>query len=1046
MAQSAPVKTAIGFGSNVIKDVKAIGSDVSDVISGDKSAMDVFQSTFFNEGGYSFDTKTKVTNDHREKRRQLGDELKTLGGWEQAKDIVGGLWGMGKQKVFGTDVTDKLVPGVDPKAFNDNLDTMRADIDQNMKAINDITSSDPKFKEFRDFNDNIKNQYLKDRNLTTVQDEADFEAFKQSEYSKLDPMTQQKLAIQEQGLYSKTEALRKETEQKQEQMRAYLNTNIRADGTKTGEQVYNDIQKESENLVKGNKLFELTAKIRGIASDDVDEELAKDSNTIAGISPAFKEMKDAVIDLHAADIQYEASIAGMNDIPDNEAYADKFKEGADMLQKVRMDMLRTYAQMDKAGEFKGMSEVDRNDKALAVAYKRLTPEEQQTIAQHQTIKSQINQNIQAFQTGQDIESHNNMKAVLDGLAYQGAVIDSWFNRIFENVPGEVPYFVKKEMRPITYSNEGMLAKGGSMLAYNADTLLSLGASMKLANLPIKGVDEGVNFLAKVADKGMSGIKVPLKWGFTDGYLSIVPKAVKTINESVLSGAATDTIVDNVMAQAPDKTNDDFNLITGMLFDVGIMPGAELGFEKLGKSLSKNNNSIMWKYMKGEEKDQAIKEMQQSLSKKFGKEITEDQAKGLMESAATIATKGFNAADVDNMFGKPGELYKFIKPNLEGLKANDLDEVLAPNGLHLKKESFFGMSKDDLSMLSANMDRVNELAKSADDNDIKMKMIQQNHMDNLLNTMEQYATGKGSVQYNQVTLMPEGQMKSKGILDDFYEDRKDLLNKIQVVKSNKVVPLDQEEKEAAIYELDKAMYNFQSKYGNSRVEARIELTPVNNPNKTISIAFKDLESLDGLQNKSLQDMIREGNVTAKDGTILIDEKAMPGRGGAYKIKLQTKADEYVSGFFKKEINPAVTQYVMDRGLDPAIAGQIATTMRNFFNGGKVTFDYIAKIEDMEVAKKETKALGEMIQKQFEKFIGSDNVGKQLYINDIPGLPLIKSKDIDEKQMLYQGGAIIDHVSNLEKPFTIAYGNAHSSKTDIDKKLSAIFYITMGKDIS
>lgn len=48
----------------------------------------------------------------------------------------------------------------------------------------------------------------------------------------------------------------------------------------------------------------------------------------------------------------------MNDLPDNEKLALKFKEGADVANKYRLDFARTLGLMGNNPEFKGMSEVE----------------------------------------------------------------------------------------------------------------------------------------------------------------------------------------------------------------------------------------------------------------------------------------------------------------------------------------------------------------------------------------------------------------------------------------------------------------------------------------------------------------------------------------------------------------------------------------------------------------------------------------------------------------------------------------------------------------
>lgn len=210
---------------------------------------------------------------------------------------------------------------------------------------------------------------------------------------------------------------------------------------------------------------------------------------------------------------------------------------------------------------------------------------------------------------------------------------------------------------------------------------------------------------------VSGIKI----GFTEGKLAIIPTAMKGLSSSMISGAATDPIFDNLMIQAPNKTTEEFNQFTNVLFDATLFTGGEgvlRGIKGAKEVYNTTANSIMWKHMNGDEQT-ATKEMVELFKTKFQKEFTEPQVAGIMRDGEKTFRALYNSAEIDAMFKKPGELFQFIKKNIEGMDANGIDEVLAGNGFGIRRNVLVGMSKSDFSDISnlikiKNMEATNDM--------------------------------------------------------------------------------------------------------------------------------------------------------------------------------------------------------------------------------------------------------------------------------------------------------------------------------------------------
>lgn len=120
---------------------------------------------------------------------------------------------------------------------------------------------------------------------------------------------------------------------------------------------------------------------------------------------------------------------------------------------------------------------------------------------------------------------------------------------------------------------------------------------------------------------------------------------------------------------------------------------------------------MWKKLNGEDKI-AVEQMKDLFKIKYNKELTEPQITGILNEGEKTLRGMYNPADIDMMFKKPGELYRFIKTNIDGMDANGIDEVLSGNGLGIRRNVFLGMSKSDFSDMMnlikvKNMDAVSD---------------------------------------------------------------------------------------------------------------------------------------------------------------------------------------------------------------------------------------------------------------------------------------------------------------------------------------------------
>lgn len=120
----------------------------------------------------------------------------------------------------------------------------------------------------------------------------------------------------------------------------------------------------------------------------------------------------------------------MKDLPDNEKLALKFKEGADVAEKYRLDFARTLGMMGNDPQFKGMSEVEKRERIQKIAYDRLSPEDKQKWREQEGVITGISQLREYGQMKSRAENLNPM-AFLDGMSLIGSTVQSWVDRVYD---------------------------------------------------------------------------------------------------------------------------------------------------------------------------------------------------------------------------------------------------------------------------------------------------------------------------------------------------------------------------------------------------------------------------------------------------------------------------------------------------------------------------------------------------------------------------------------------------------------------------------------
>jgi hypothetical protein len=531
----------------------------------------------------------KITDDDR----VLAKESKDISGWQMAKDIGWAFWDMGKNAVVGSPISEKLNQGISEDDFNKTVSKYREDIWNSSKIISDIVSADPKFAQYRDFESSSYTKYLKARWVSSVQDAADYEAFKRAEMTKLNALDQQLIVSQYQDLQTTVGKYQQDIDAKQAELDGYLNSSIKWDGEKTGTQIFQDIEKESQSKFKSNKYLQYNQKVSERVDEMVTQELEKDGRSISGLWESFSQLKDSMVEQMTASEMYRLDLIGMDDLPDNEKYAEMVWDANKSFYNFNFEFARRLAAEKDKPENKWVDEVALRERVQTDTWKQMSPEDKQKMRGREALVTGINAIVNAKQLGKRVEDIN-PQALLDGLSLVGTTFQSYVDQVFD-FNQEVPHYIKQETRSLLYSDEGNLRKLGSMVTYNADALTSLLIPIKGTGIATKGIEKTVDLLAKNTDKFVG---IPTKVWFTSGMLKFIPNWAKGFSQSLITGAVGDPVFDNLMMQAPTKAVEDFNNFTNLFFDTTLFTAGK--WVAYGIDGTKNMNGLMFRYLHGDE--------------------------------------------------------------------------------------------------------------------------------------------------------------------------------------------------------------------------------------------------------------------------------------------------------------------------------------------------------------------------------------------------------------------------------------------------------------
>jgi len=629
---------------------------------------------------------------------QQAEKLWNISSWQMATDIASSLWDFWKEKLKQDDLSKSLK--IDKPTFESNISVFQNSISEIDNKLNSIDKS--KYSNLFSFNENVYQNYLKEKKLSSIQDQADFELYKQKELQRLNWIEQQKI-LQETANYSiEASQLEMEKAQKEEEMRKYLNENINAEEWKSWEQIYNELQQKQNDSIKKKEYINTVWEIYNYSKQQVEDKfealwLAKNSDYAW-----YDTFKESVVDDIAVENQYMMSIKWMKDLPWYEELADQVKEINTASFNFKMNFSKTYLDIRNNPENKWLTETEIRDKALKISWDSFPEKEKELYKNKEKIVTQIAA-VKNF--NQIKENPLNPKSIYDLVEFGTTKIQQIFDNAYDYETDDVPHYVKQDTRNMIYAWEWIWKNIATAITYNPDTLLSI----LVPSIWWKTLEAAADSIKTVAQSNKI-LKWPLKIWYWNATTRFIWKAVKNVSESQLYWAILDTVLDNVQMEAPSKMIEWFNMISNVLFDTTPFV---LQWAKWWVTISMNR--IAYEFL-----DNPTKESVQQFSKAFSQKLWTNiwiwEAKTILDEwVKKLYRTTYNPSEVVDIMNTPNKLYDFVSTQINWLKVDDAKKVLTDKWLafeynELDNELWFS-KKDQFDIKSAFMKKWDQTIES-----------------------------------------------------------------------------------------------------------------------------------------------------------------------------------------------------------------------------------------------------------------------------------------------------------------------------------------------
>lgn len=296
-------------------------------------------------------------------------------------------------------------------------------------------------------------------------------------------------------------------------------------------------------------------------------------------------------------------------------------------------------------------------------------------------------------------------------------------------------------------------------------------------------------------------------------------------------------MDANQVQANTKSIDQMNVFIGTMFDMGALGAG--GVSKGARSM----NEIVAKYALGDE-EAAVKFMGKAYKDKFGIEKDAEQIRNELQSAVKIAYDTYDPVTMKNLFEKPGQMYDMLRANVDAMLKSGSEHQLNAGGLLVGLNTFSGLSKDEFSDITKLEEKARmPVPAKPTTAEAKSSVIAKQEFQKQLSQIQEFAKGNG--QYGETAVDTFKRSDPNFVTDSAKVVKKAEEVKLGTAKAAELVPM---------------LEDFKLKYGDKDTTAYVTMRLIGDPNaQEFRFKFQDLKTLDGMQNKSFVDVLREGKV-------------------------------------------------------------------------------------------------------------------------------------------------------------------------------------------
>lgn len=995
----------------LLQDTKQIASDTFDrvVTFWDKLIsweIDFIKSPFEQQ----VDT-SKVS--FSENERVLWKKMNDLGGWQMTKDIFNIWKSFLPQFLVWDELSKNLVSGLNKKDFETQLDQFNTQKQNAIKKQQEILLQE-KYKDILDFNNKIREEYLKLKWITEIEDQNDFSIFQESQFKKLSSVQQRSLMQLEQDISKEIWAYSWELEELDLKTKEYINTNMYWWYEK-----FEEINKKQEDNFKWNETIEIQKQIYWLATEKIDNDLKWLSNIKKSADVLwFNNFKDSVIDDIATDYNYELWLLWAKNIPWNEELAKKAREINKVSYKLNLNILNNYLEAKTLPENKWLSEVDLKNKVLKQTYIWLSNEEKDILRSKEALVTAVSQ-LKEKQSAWDKLANFNPLWLLNAISYWSVTLQRVLDQAYD-INEEVPHYIRQETRNLIYSNENLKDKITSSLTYNTDWLLSLlwwGWIAKATKIP-----KWAERFWKLLEKWITKLKLPIAWKY--GTAKLVWNSVANITASQIYWAAADPVIDNLMVEAPTKTIEQFNYISNLLFDMWSVV--------IWRWIKTSANAVSYKFLNWEVKE-AIKEAQKVFEAKWLK-LTEQETKEFLEEWVNwLYQTVYNPKEFAESLNKKWEVYKLISDHVNTMDKNKITWLLT--------EWWFGLKKDYDKIMWIPQEYINNLKENTirftqETNELKKQILARN-VDNILSWYEKALN---------VTSDPKATLWWIGwnVIDIKYKNDPEFLKMWREIKEDLALlketfkkwenfkyktDLNYDTISQAIDNLNNKLSIAQRKFWIKKYNDSITLITPNK--KEITIKYNELSEL---EQKDFNDMVSEWRITIRHKWELYENARIKTR--KFDI-IDNKVDDIIRNYI-----PAIKEYIQK--YDNWTQNFTENTIRNKLKT-LITKWWITSLEFLATDKLFNQSalddFAELAQSVVKDMVWSDHMLlPPIHINDLESTITAQNKHL----WLASWDLVLDELKKKETNLLLAYWSFYLNDGLLKEwKKSNAFYLTFWK---